>query len=738
MHRLFLILIPLALLAGPLAAQDPARLTAQDPARLGPGADTTGVAAADTTAPGPLAGFALLAISDGRRVLLRWAPGATTVWEAGNQYGYVVERIRAGGGGRGEFERLTPEPLRPWPLEVWAKHVGPDDRWGAIAAQMLHGKVEVPVDPNRPFMEIRDRAMLLQNRHGLSIFAADMDSTAATGLALRYVDDAVESGADYIYRVHIPRPPADTLATPHRFITIDTAYAVVRVEPLGRVLGPPDLRTLAGDGQIGLTWGVDPLMVFSGYHVERSDDNGATFRRLNDAPVVLMSEVDDPDTPQFTDTTAVNGRNYHYRVIGITPFATLSEYAEVEGRARDLTPPPVPVFESAELVRDSTVRLRWQLDSSPADLAGFFIGIASDPDGTFAIDSGPPLPPTTREALDSRGAPGVPNYYTVFALDTAGNASWAMPVAVHPVDSIPPAPPTGLEAAIDTAGNLLITWARGPEPDLLGWRVYRLNQEYQLPMLQTGEPSIFPYFEDSIPLRTLTRALYYDVVALDRSHNPSAPTRIRVQLPDIVPPAPPLLRAATPSESAVSLAWVPSPSEDVERVIILRRVGEGSTGGASGAGGPGAAGDSAWSELARLQSADTAYVDTAVAPGASYAYTLLAVDSAGLRSDTAAALTARPYGPALRPGVEELRASARDGAVHLEWDDPAPAGADRWFVVFRAIGDSPLGRYATSNAATFTDAGITPGTTYRYAVQLHYRDGARTRRSEPRAVTPDR
>jgi hypothetical protein len=722
MRRPFLTLIHLALLPGLLAAQG-------SPG-VGPGTDAAGTAAnaaaADTTTSGPLAGFALLAISDGRRVLLRWAPGATVAWEAGNKHGYVVERLRADGAGGKGFEVLTPEPLRPWPLEVWARHVGPQDQWGALAAQMLHGKVEIPVDSRRPLIELRDRAALLQNRHGFSLFAADMDSIAATGLALRFVDEMVESGADYIYRVHIPRPPADTLTTPRGFITVDTAYAVVRVEPLGRVLGPPDLRALPGDGRIGLTWGVDPLMVFSGYHVERSDDGGAKYSRLSEAPVVRMLEVDDPDAPLFIDTTAVNGHTYHYRVIGITPFATLSETTEVEGMARDLTPPPLPVFESADPVHDATVRLRWKLDPVPPDLVGFLVGIGDDPEGPFRVDSGPPLPPTAREALDSRGVAGIPNYYTIFAVDTAGNASWAVPVAVHPVDSIPPAPPTGLEAAIDSAGGLLITWNRGPEPDLLGWRVYRLNQEDHIPTLQTGEPTIFPYFEDSIPLRTLTRALYYEVVALDRSHNPSAPTRIRVEIPDIVAPVPPLLQSATPSETTVTLAWIPSPSEDVERVIILRRVGDSVT-----------PEDSAWSELATLRGGDTTFADTAVAPGTSYAYTLLAVDSAGLRSEPGVILTARPYGSALRPGVEALRGTMRDGMVVLEWDDPAPAGSDRWFVVYRAAGDAPLGRYATADSATFIDAAVAPNTTYRYAVQLYYRDGARTRRSEPRAVTPD-
>lgn len=657
----------------------------------------------------------------GRTVTLRWAPGTPALWIAGNDSGYVVERLipSTTRGGAPQRTRLTPQPLRPMPIDRFRERAGADDRYAAIAAQMLYGQSTIP-ETSSPGYDLILRSSDLTNRHGFALFAADLSAAAADGLALRFVDPDAPEGL-VLYTVRMARP---SLAAGDTLAGYDPVAAAVAV-PAGdtpATEAPEGFEMQPGDGVIHLRWPPgEPGQAFTAFRLERRDGTAGAFQPLHTAPLASITTAEQPFVV-FSDSTAQNYRRYTYRLVGLDAFGGASAPAELVAMARDLTPPPAPAMTRTTHVRESTVQIEWSpADGPPApDLRGYRVGVSGHPDGPF-LYAEELLSTSARSATDSRAVSGEPNYYTVAAVDTAGNAAPALAMFVQLVDSVGPSVPTRLayeaRALEGREGLVTLRWRVPPEPDLYGFRVYRANERTHAFALDSRDLVQDTTYADTLDIQTLTRAIYYRVVALDRNYNPSDTTAvIRVVLPDIVPPTAPVFYDATPTDSTVALAWFLSPSEDVARQILRRAVEP----------------DTTWGDLATLRPADSLYTDRAVVRGTRYRYTLVAVDSTGLFSDPATPVQARPYDTGLRPRIAGLHAEPTDTGARLTWQ--ALPGGDFWYVVYRSDNpDAPLRRVAnTQQTAEFAER-LAPGI-YRYAVQVLHRDGGASPLSDPATV----
>ena len=133
------------------------------------------------------------------------------------------------------------------------------------------------------------------------------------------------------------------------------------------------------------------------------------------------------------------------------------------------------------------------------------------------------------------------------AFNSDGDGPLGTPRMVQMVDSIPPAPPVGLSAKADTSGMVLLTWLPNDELDLFGYRVFRANSLHEEFSQITAESVYANCFTDTISLKTLTKKVYYKILAVDQRQNWSAFSEVlEVGRPDVVPPAPlvsPLLGA---------------------------------------------------------------------------------------------------------------------------------------------------------------------------------------------------
>ena len=641
------------------------------------------------------------------------------------------------------YRPVAADTLRPWTLSEWGARIdaeNPADRYAAVAAQMLHGETTTPTGGGS-FANLTTRTSEYENRYGFSLLAADLDADAARGLALRFTDDTVRDSARvYTYRVYPAEQPDE--------YAIDTAYVRVRPGDVERSQGVAGAQAEVLPGGTRLSWLRESLegQSYTAYYIERApglrDSLSADARRELVPPGTSISESQPTDgfqrltelpylpmqnrnlstgRPSFRDTTAIPVEDYTYRVYGITPFATLSLPTQVRVPARDITPPPAPDITVNEQVKGSTVRLEWELPDPPPDLEGFTVGIGNDPRGPFDVDSTRSmLSPSARAVTDSRAISNTMNYYVITAVDTAGNRTPSVSRYVHLVDSIPPPPPVGLEAKADSNGVVTMTWNLSSAPDLLGYKVYQANDEDDPVVLETGELLQNTIYVDTLSVESLTRDAYFAVEAVDRNNNISDRATVHVRLPDVVPPTAPVIRSARPTSESVELAWTASISEDVAFHRVMRQ----------------APADSVWSEHAELSGASEAYTDTSVVQGQTYAYMVVAEDSAGLRSEGGKAVTARPYDTGIRPGIEALDVDAENGGdVRLSWTYPKAAEGPYWFIVYRAQGEDDLRRYLTSEEPAFVDPSTNAEDAYRYAVQVMYEDGGQSRLSDVVEVT---
>ncbi len=641
-------------------------------------------------------------------VVLRWAPSKPGVWLIGNRVGYRVERALVGPDGRaGRFTPLLDSAVKPWPYEQWLAYAethpappGSDSADYVAVAYTLSGLFSDDT-PARDAYPTDDLAAIsamkneLEMRFGFAMYAVDRSAAAAEGLGLRFVDRTVRAGSVYLYRI--------SLAGSAEKYRIDTGVVTVTALP-ERLQNHPPITVDAGERRILLQWKANRY--YGSYTVERSDDNGATFRRLTPLPIATLrpSLPTDEDVEIYADTAVVWNVLYTYRIYGSTPFADQDLIGEAKGATRDVTPPSQPFLPNPEHINAGTVRVRWESRNDPwTDVAGFRVGRADNDSGPFKSLVTGLLGPATREFLDTTFVNDGANYYVVEAVDTAGNVSWSNSAYVALIDSTPPLAPRWVGGTMDSNGIVTLRIVAGHEKDLMGYRLLRANAaDHEFSVVHEsftrGDSVVLlatdTVFHDTVTVQTLTRRVLYQAIALDRNFNESLPSSILIVLrPDVIPPAPPVITDVTVTDTTVLLHFARSPSEDVAHHVVYRT----------------AASSGAWDSLARIAGHDSIFRDRSVEASQTYLYALTAVDSSGLRSDRSVAVSARPYDPGTRPSVRGL-VGVHDGnsnVVTLRWEY-SDLPEEYWFVVYRAGDDGVLRRHAriTSRDRTFVDRQI--------------------------------
>lgn len=640
-------------------------------------------------------------------VVLRWAPARAEAWQSLNRYGYRLERVEIPGKEATKVltQRIGPDTLKPWPPEKWKQQFAPDHKFAAMAVQALYGQsFGAAPDPSN-FRTVEQAAQEAELRWSLSLLAADLDAGVASGLGLRWADKTAQGGKRYLYRVIALDP-----------LHPDTAVAAVDCsiapEP---VPAPERLRAEEKERAVTLAWDALPEMrLFTAWWIERSPD-GRNWTRLNKSPY-LHSAPPEADQHEifFSDTTLPgNYIPFYYRVRGITPFAEISPPSEaIRAMGRDRTPPAAPEIGKVEEIKGKLI-VAWMPGDKPDDLVGFRIEKASDVRGPFYPLHKGLLKPSERRFTDPSEHFTGQNHYRVFAVDTAGNEAVSLSAYGTLQDSIPPAPPTGLSGHVDSTGMVHLRWRLGPEEDLLGYRVFFANAPDHEFSNISPEPLQDTVFSYPTTLRTLSKRIYYKLVAVDRNFNHSGFSSIfAVERPDTIAPPAPLFSNYQVSDTSVVLSIVPSTAKDLARHELLRR-------------NPG---QQEWKLLKswRANETVTGFTDQQVEGPAFYEYAIQAIDSSGNKGRLASPLGVRVYKRVYRKeppaGFRAVYNPAKKQA-ELSW--APPSRPVKFYVVYRAKNGSALLSYSNAEATerSFTDNRLTGPGTYTYSLKIVYADG---------------
>ncbi|HRD52285.1 MAG TPA: hypothetical protein PKY96_06520 [Flavobacteriales bacterium] len=291
-------------------------------------------------------------------VVVRWAPASVQAWERFNRYGCRIERVDVSTNERTAI-RLSTDTLRPMSLEQVKLRLK-DNPHAPVVAQALYG-AELRPKPGdlRAQMDAADQSKL---RWSLCALYADIDPAIAQALGYRWVDKQVSASAHYLYRV----------------INLDPERADTAMVGVDRKRGPdgvpagPAIGASEQEGRIDIHWEAEAARLnFSAYWIERVQGNGA-WQRLNSAPFVPM-DSDRGKLQRFTwkDTTiAANYTPYRYRVLGITPFGSMSvENTVITAMGRDRTAPPSPEMKGVKEENGKLV-VHWEQPEGARDLKG--------------------------------------------------------------------------------------------------------------------------------------------------------------------------------------------------------------------------------------------------------------------------------------------------------------------------------------------------------------------------------
>ncbi|MCC7437685.1 MAG: hypothetical protein IT211_04245 [Armatimonadetes bacterium] len=664
-------------------------------------------------------------------IVLRWGITKPGGWVIANKDGFFVERAELDDSLRIDstkgFTPITPEPIFPWPLAEWEKRDAATITMRAVAAHALYGESFQPSQQGT-VASLRNRADELTNRWSFAHLAADVDPVAAEGLALRIVDRNVKPGQHYLYRV--------TKAFFDSTYTVASAYMVAAAVDEKPQPAPTNVASQDKQGRVLITWDAQTPNAppYSAFVVERAEPGSNQFRAVSSEPIVgFQNEGAQDSIPiemrgkvAFGDSIPMY-KQYRYRVRGLTPFGEQTEpSSEVAVMIRDHEVPPPPVVLGAQESGPGELTVTWRAEAIPSDFKGFIIVRSTSYDGQYKPIHTGVLPATVNAFVDKSPRGDTTNFYMVQAWDTAGNFSASVATYGYRVDSIPPAIPAGLKGTIDTNGIVKLSWAKGKERDLLGYRVYRTNSTvkgYEFIQI-TKEPIAQTTFVDTVVVRTLTTEVFYRVVAVDRNYNNSEfSDQLRLERPDLLPPVAPMFTDVLVADTAVYLSWVPSSSRDVQSHILYRRMAQSR--------------DTTWKQIGKTMGrTDSTFADRDVKKRVVYEYTVVALDSTGFRSPEAVSFTARPYDDGVRPPVTKVAVKG-DTAAHtatLTWEYPKPApGVKMRFIIYRAVGLGPLQQYKAvpGDKRLFVDTATEMGGSHQYAIRaLFDDDGAESELSQ--------
>lgn len=309
-----------------------------------------------------------------------------------------------------------------------------------------------------------------------------------------------------------------------------------------------------------------------------------------------------------------------------------------------------------------------------------------------AVSSGPYTlvgSPNAATFTDTGLVNGLSYFYVVAAVNAGGAGANSAEVLVQPLDPVEvPVVPTAVTAV---AGNAQVN---------VGWSAVAGASSYQVKRSTTnGGPyavlasSVNASFVDGGVTNGVT---YYYVVAAVGAAGTSANSMQASASPSagVVAPVAPIGLVASAGNAQVTLTWLQSTgatSYQVKRALS--------------SAGP--------FVLVGSPSTPT-YTDSGLSNGTLYFYVVVAVNASGVSANSAPA-SASPIQAAQLPlaptGLTSLGGNAQ---VMLNWN--ASAGATSYQVKRSQTGGSPFTLLGTPSATSFTDVGLTNGTTYYYAI----------------------
>lgn len=659
---------------------------------------------------------AVIARSMGDSILIRWAPDDPVLWHMGNKYGYRLIRTKVSDDknllwGEQRITIILGDSIRPYKIneiEPYAEI----DRYSAIVGQAIYGEdFEVTASFEKNPAEALDQSRDLMNRFSFALFSADQSLNAARIHGLWFTDKNIENKATYLYSV-FP-------LTPKGGIDFDTAFVAIAVNDTAQLPQPYDLNVTFGDKYAELSWNREYLQrYYTSYIVERSDDNGSTFKRTSESPFLNIVENDhEGENIYKVDSLPENNKLYLFRIKGISPFGEIGPPSEtVSGMGVDKSDFLNPIITHNEISEDVAI-IEWEMpEESVDDISGFEISKSSDSEGPFDILTPDNLDKNRRNYTDPN--PLKTGFYRVASVDKKGEKHYSFPAMVLMPDSIAPPTPLNFSGNADSAGIVTFSWDACNDTDLAGYRIYRSNYSSDGYVKVNTDIIRSTSFRDTLSLRTLSRKVFYKLSAIDNHFNESDFTNVLfINRPDTIHPAAPCFSKYAVSDNGIMLGWHRSPSTDVETHILYRQK----------------AGDIRWDKIIAITDTSRFYFDTTDTEPVVYTYRIIARDSSGLDSEPSKTISLRAIGDEMKLQIPDIKAIRESDGKAIRLILTGPVNSNHKIAIYRSIdvGLPVLYRTVSGTEKSFTDINVNIGTNYTYMLQIITSEGKRSKPGPP-------
>lgn len=634
-------------------------------------------------------------------LVLRWVPTSLEAWEQGKKYGYVLKKEIA----EGQWQEVA--KLEPWSLGKMKTYVTQDSMLMAAAGALY------PVQSSMQDMDATGRLKIANNLMGFGLLAAERSVLAAEALALRFVDYEVVDGLRYSYEIGINE--SNTKVGSGSLI-IDNIFEKLK--------GPEDLYAITGDGEVSLVWSIsDYNDKFSFYFIERSTD-GNNYTPLTDKPLIISTDGKVSSTKYiYKDSLLINGNSYLYRIKGSDSFSNWSEYSEVIGVPRDITPPsPVAIDTVYYIDSLQQMNISWISPSVEAkDLSHYQIMMSKEERGDYAVfgDRIPKGEESFTLTFDSIGLKK--SYYIkLLAVDSLFNVAESAPVHMTVMDFEAPLPATNLDGIIDSTGFVTLAWNASPSDDVRGYWIFSSDREFgdyfKVDQILT-EATQHQYF---LSVESLNERIFYFVKAEDYAFNIGERSEVvELKRPDLIAPVSQYISRVAVNKQTSEITWDVSPSSDVQSQVIYRRMV--------------ASVDTMWTVMDSLSATDTIYVDRDLAVDKVYEYALRCIDDADNVSDYSNVKSGLLLFPSEAAAINELVISTvkTDEVMNhkVEWTLPVlddQYASESYSVdIYRSTGSKEMKvlKTVTSSTTSYLDLKIYPNVLYNYAVVIRFDNG---------------
>jgi len=446
------------------------------------------------------------------------------------------------------------------------------------------------------------------------------------------------------------------------------------------------VATTISTQEIDLSWsppanstGLAEYLVFSG-------TSASNLQQLTATSPTVTTYRNGPLTP---------GTTYYYGVVAVEQ--GIDSAMTALASATTLPLPNPPSYVTGTPTAATSIALAWQEQLPPHGLPISYYEIYQGTKPGQLTQVGLKSD-TTYTAASLNG--NTTYYFQVVAVDTSHNDSVASnQIAVTTLPS--PAAPVNVAAAANGATQVTLTWAENVPPNGLPvpyYNIFRGTTPTGLTMLTTHTGFQFIDIEASADT-----TYYYAVEAVDSGHDVSPMSATAQVVTPPMPNAPVNVAAAPNSATQVTVTWsenIPPSGLSIQYYNILR--------GTSPAA------------LALLTTrTGLQFIDTGASPNTTYYYAVEAVDSG--HDVSAISATAQVTTPPMPAAPVNVTTTANNAGtmVTLTWSETVPPGglAIQYYNVFRGTTPTGMVVLGARTGLQFIDTGVSPNTTYYYAVE---------------------